>query len=169
MYRAFGDASLVSLLFFLIGGLSMLWGLLVPWLIRFVPRRWLYTLGVAGYIGSAVLATLGHEHLILVALMMNMAGPHDEHGGNRDGFRVLQCLHTGLCRKRRSRALRDPQNVLQRHRLDRGAGWWRLAHAVVGPGTVPDFRSRSRCAPYFLLVDATGRRQADNQGSSADA
>jgi hypothetical protein len=73
MYRAFGDASLVSLLFFLIGGLSMLWGLLVPWLIRFVPRRWLYTLGVAGYIGSAVLATLGHEHLILVALMMNMA------------------------------------------------------------------------------------------------
>jgi hypothetical protein len=60
MYRAFGDASLVSLLFFLIGGLSMVWGLLVPWLIRFVPRRWLYTLGAAGYIGSAVLATLGH-------------------------------------------------------------------------------------------------------------
>jgi hypothetical protein len=73
MYRAVGDASLVSLLFFLIGGLSMVWGLLVPWLIRFVPRRWLYTLGAAGYIGSAVLATLGHEHLILVALMMNMA------------------------------------------------------------------------------------------------
>ncbi len=73
MYRAFGDASLVSLLFFLIGGLSMVWGLLVPWLIRFVPRRWLYTLGVAGYIGSAVVVMLGDPSAILVALMMNMA------------------------------------------------------------------------------------------------
>lgn len=73
MYRAFGDARLVSLLFFLIGGLSMVWGLLVPWLVRFVPRRWLYTLGVAAYIGSAVVATLGDEQLIVIALMMSTA------------------------------------------------------------------------------------------------
>ena len=73
MYRTFPDASLVSLLFFLIGGLSMMWGLLVPWLVRFVPRRTLYTLGVTTYIGSALVATVGDDQLIVIALMMNMA------------------------------------------------------------------------------------------------
>jgi len=72
MYRAFQDASLVSQIFFLVGVLSMVWGLLVPWLIRFVPRRWLYTLGATAYIASAVLATLGGGKLIAVALMLNM-------------------------------------------------------------------------------------------------
>jgi len=73
MYRAFGDASLVSQIFFVFGGLSMIWGLLVPWLIRFVPRRWLYTLGVVGYMGSALLAAVGEGHAIAIALMINMA------------------------------------------------------------------------------------------------
>jgi MFS transporter, ACDE family, multidrug resistance protein len=73
MYRAFQDAGLVSQIFFLAGVLSMIWGLLVPWLVRFVPRRWLYTLGGATYIGSAVVATTGGGQLIAVALMMNMA------------------------------------------------------------------------------------------------
>lgn len=72
MYRAFQDASLVSRIFFLIGGLSMMWGLLVPWLVRFVPRRWLYTLGAAAYIGSAIVATATGGQLIVVALMMSM-------------------------------------------------------------------------------------------------
>ena len=73
MYRAFQDASLVSQIFFLLGVLSMIWGLLVPWLARFVPRRWLYSLGGAAYIASAVVATFGGGQLIAVALMMNMA------------------------------------------------------------------------------------------------
>ncbi|HEX9791191.1 MAG TPA: MFS transporter [Kiloniellales bacterium] len=73
MYRVFQDASLVSQIYFLVGVLSMVWGLLVPWLVRFVPRRWLYTLGAAAYIGSAAVATLGGGHLIAVALMLNMA------------------------------------------------------------------------------------------------
>ena len=72
MYRAFQDASLVSQIFFLVGVLSMVWGLLVPWLIRFVPRRWLYTLGATAYIASAVVATLGGGQLIAIALMLNM-------------------------------------------------------------------------------------------------
>jgi len=72
MYRAFRDSSLVSQIFFLIGALSMIWGLLVPWLVRFVSRRWLYSLGAATYIGSAVVAMLGGGHLIAIALMMNM-------------------------------------------------------------------------------------------------
>lgn len=73
MYRAFGDAGSVSQILFLIGGLSMAWGLLVPWLGRFIARRWLYTLGVLTYIGSAVLAVVGDGHLIAIALFMNMA------------------------------------------------------------------------------------------------
>ena len=72
MYRAFQDASLVSEIFFLAGILSMIWGLLVPWLVRFVPRRWLYTLGGTTYIASAVVATMGGGQLIAIALMMNM-------------------------------------------------------------------------------------------------
>jgi hypothetical protein len=72
MYRAFQDAALVSRIFFLIGGLSMIWGLLVPWLVRFVPRRRLYTLGVATYIGGAVVATTGDGQFIALALTMNM-------------------------------------------------------------------------------------------------
>lgn len=73
MYRTFRDASQVSLIYFVIGGLSMLWGFLVPWLVRLVPRRWLYTAGVSAYIASALLATLGGDPMIAPALMLNMA------------------------------------------------------------------------------------------------
>ena len=73
MYRAFQDARLVSRIFFLIGCLSTVWGLLVPWLVRFLPRRWLYTLGAGTYVVSALVATLGGDQLIWVALLMNMA------------------------------------------------------------------------------------------------
>jgi hypothetical protein len=72
MYRAFRDAGLVSELYFLSGVFSMTWGLLVPWLVRFVPRRWLYTFGATMYVGSAVVAIVGDGHMIAVALTMNM-------------------------------------------------------------------------------------------------
>ena len=39
MYRVYQDAAVVSGIYFLIGTLSMVWGLLVPWLVCFVPRR----------------------------------------------------------------------------------------------------------------------------------
>ncbi|MGO1117436.1 MFS transporter [Rhodovibrionaceae bacterium A322] len=72
MYRAFQDSSLVSELYFGIGVFSMIWGLFVPWLTRYIPRRWLYTCGVLTYIASAVLAVLGESQMIAVALLMNM-------------------------------------------------------------------------------------------------
>lgn len=54
MYRAFGDASTVSGLYFGIGLLSLLVGLMVPWLTTRLPRRWAYTLGVGMFLlGSA--------------------------------------------------------------------------------------------------------------------
>ena len=73
MYRVFQDSSLVTEVYFAIGVLSMIWGLLVPWLTRFIPRRWLFTIGALTYIMSALLATFGDSHMIAVSLMMNMA------------------------------------------------------------------------------------------------
>ncbi len=74
MYRVFQDSSLVTEVYFVIGMCSMIWGLLVPWLTRYIPRRWLYTFGVFLYIGAAALATLGAGQMIAVALLMNMLG-----------------------------------------------------------------------------------------------
>ena len=73
VYRAFQDSSLVSEIYFVIGIISMAWGLLVPWLIRFVPRRWLYSGGVASYVVSGALVIFGDSQLVVVALMINMA------------------------------------------------------------------------------------------------
>ena len=42
MYRALGDARLVSEVYFLVGLCSLFVGLSVPYLTRYVPRRWLY-------------------------------------------------------------------------------------------------------------------------------
>jgi len=73
MYRVFQDSSLVTEVYFAIGVFSMLWGLLVPWLTRYIPRRWLYTSGILTYMASALLVIFGDSHMIAVALMMSMA------------------------------------------------------------------------------------------------
>ncbi len=73
MYRVFQDSSLVTEVYFAVGAFSMIWGLLVPWLTRFIPRRWLYTMGALTYMTSALLATFGESHMIAFALMMNMS------------------------------------------------------------------------------------------------
>lgn len=73
MYRAYRDSSLVSEIYFAVGLLSMIWGLLVPWLVRFVPRRWLYTGGAFSYMLSACLMVFGDGQIVTVALGLNMA------------------------------------------------------------------------------------------------
>jgi ACDE family multidrug resistance protein len=73
MYRAYRDSSLVSEIYFAIGLFSMVWGLLVPWLVRFVPRRWLYTAGALSYVMSAGLIVFGEGQLVAAALALNMA------------------------------------------------------------------------------------------------
>ena len=72
MYRAYQDSSLVSEIYFGVGLLSMVWGLLVPWLVRFVPRRWLYTGGALCYVLSACLVVLGEGQTVAIALCLNM-------------------------------------------------------------------------------------------------
>ena len=64
MYRTFGDSKTVSEIYFLIGIASMVTVLLVPWLNRFVPRRWLYTAGAGMMIGGGALAALGGPVLL---------------------------------------------------------------------------------------------------------
>ncbi|MGD9293787.1 MAG: MFS transporter [Roseobacter sp.] len=58
MYNMLGDARVVSEVYFVIGATSLLIGLLVPYLIRFVPRWWVYVFGTQMFVGGAVLATL---------------------------------------------------------------------------------------------------------------
>ncbi|WP_137701188.1 MFS transporter [Marimonas lutisalis] len=59
LYDALGDARTVSALYFGIGIVSLLTGLLVPFIGRFIPRRWIYITGTLLYILGAVLAASG--------------------------------------------------------------------------------------------------------------
>ncbi|WP_282169142.1 MFS transporter [Ruegeria atlantica] len=71
MYRALGDASSVSFLYFLVGVISLIAGLMVPFLIRFIPRRWAYTVGCLMFIGGALLAIEGSPAAVVGALALN--------------------------------------------------------------------------------------------------
>lgn len=73
MYRVWGDAGTVSALYFAIGCLSLLAGLMVPRLTSVIPRRWTYTLGVGLFLAGHV-AALGGGPLILVAVAGNALG-----------------------------------------------------------------------------------------------
>ena len=69
MYRAFEDAAVISRIYFLVGIASLIGGLLVPWITRFVPRRWTYTFGGTLYLVSASLAVSGGKTAIALALL----------------------------------------------------------------------------------------------------
>ena len=53
VYNALGDAGTVSEVYFIIGAVSLSIGLLLPYVIRFVPRWWVYVFGVLMYAGGA--------------------------------------------------------------------------------------------------------------------
>ena len=59
VYAELGDARVVSEVYFLVGLLSLATGLLVPWLSRFVPRRYIYATGCAAFISGAISASQG--------------------------------------------------------------------------------------------------------------
>lgn len=71
IYAALKDAALISSIYFSIGIISLLVGLLVPFLNRFVPRRWMYGAGASGYVMSALLAVTGQPEMIVAALVLN--------------------------------------------------------------------------------------------------
>lgn len=49
MYSALGDARTVSAIYFAVGLTSLMVGLLLPWINRLIPRRWLYTTAAVLY------------------------------------------------------------------------------------------------------------------------
>jgi ACDE family multidrug resistance protein len=71
VYEAVGSAATVSRIYFLIGIASLSWGLLVPWATRFIPRRWMYTLGASLYFVGMVLALIGGPLFVPLAILFN--------------------------------------------------------------------------------------------------
>lgn len=60
-----------SKLYLAVGLCSFIWGLMVPWLNRFVPRRWMYTLGCTLYLLAMTLAVIGHPITVGFALLFS--------------------------------------------------------------------------------------------------
>lgn len=68
MYRLYGDAQQVSEIYFCIGVLSFLVTLIVPWISRKLPRRWLYSGGVGTYILSALICAYSDSWMFTLGL-----------------------------------------------------------------------------------------------------
>lgn len=64
LYRVLGDAGTVSAVYFAVGLASLCVGLLLPWVNRRVPRRWLYTVGATLYLVGSGFGMLGGAYVI---------------------------------------------------------------------------------------------------------
>lgn len=74
LYRAIGDAQTVSALYFSVGLVSLVTGLMVPWAIRFMPRHLIYGTGLSLNILGASLAIGGGAGGVISALALNTVG-----------------------------------------------------------------------------------------------
>jgi ACDE family multidrug resistance protein len=57
--------------YFIAGIVALVWGLMVPWATRHVPRRWMYTVGCLLYLCAMALALTGSDRAVTLALMFN--------------------------------------------------------------------------------------------------
>ncbi|MCB1387844.1 MAG: MFS transporter [Rhodobacteraceae bacterium] len=64
MYEALGDAGTVSRVYFAVGLTSLTVGMLLPWVNRTVPRRWLYTFGALMYLVGGTLGAMGGTMIV---------------------------------------------------------------------------------------------------------
>ena len=71
VYDALGDAQTTSVVYFMAGIVALVWGLMVPWATRKLPRRWVYTGGVCLYLVGNSLGALGADWSVPLALMCN--------------------------------------------------------------------------------------------------
>lgn len=71
VYDALGDAQSTSVLYFVAGIVALIWGLMVPWATRRIPRRWAYTGGVVLYLVGNTLGAIGTIWSVPMALMCN--------------------------------------------------------------------------------------------------
>lgn len=72
MYAALGSAEAVSQVYFLVGLGSLTVGLLLPWVNRLVPRRWLYTLGAAFYFVGGLVGAQGGAGVVLALVLCSL-------------------------------------------------------------------------------------------------
>jgi ACDE family multidrug resistance protein len=70
IYRALQDVGVVSEIYFLVGIASLMVGLLVPFLIRFVPRRWVYVTGTMMFAAGALLLNVGTPTTAIAGLAL---------------------------------------------------------------------------------------------------
>lgn len=70
MYGTLKDARLVSEIYFIVGVASLVVGLLVPYLIRFVPRWWVYVFGTLMFVAGALLAILETAGAVVAGLAL---------------------------------------------------------------------------------------------------
>lgn len=64
LYAALGDAQRVSAVYLSVGLISFCWGMLLPWINRRVPRRWLFTLGCGFFLAGCGLGMLGGAYVL---------------------------------------------------------------------------------------------------------
>jgi MFS transporter, ACDE family, multidrug resistance protein len=69
LYRALENAEAVSSVYFLIGFVALVGGLLTPWLTRLATRRWVFTFGTSLYLASAGLGFLENQASLVLALL----------------------------------------------------------------------------------------------------
>ena len=74
IYRAVDDAAIVSRVYLLVGVASMCCGLMVPFAARWIPRRWMMTLGCAFYAAGILVALGGGPAAKPVVLLFNAVG-----------------------------------------------------------------------------------------------
>ena len=68
---AMGSTQDASKVYFVAGLVSLIWGLMVPWANRFIPRRWMYSGGCLLYFVGMSLALAGTPTTAALALMAN--------------------------------------------------------------------------------------------------
>ena len=68
VYRAYGDAETVSQIYLAVGIVSLIFGLLVPWLAGRLSRRLMYSVGSVLYLLGIALAMTGLPALVPIAL-----------------------------------------------------------------------------------------------------
>ncbi len=71
VYNALQDAVLVSEVYFLVGIISLITGLMVPYLTRYIPRRWIYITGASLFLLGSLVALIGSPAAIVTSLLMN--------------------------------------------------------------------------------------------------
>ena len=73
LYTQLGEARTVSAVYLAVGVTSLLFGLLLPWVNRLIPRRWLYTIGAGAYVIGCGLGAMGGDYVLAALLFCTLA------------------------------------------------------------------------------------------------